>query len=58
VCEGISHFNDNIKLYSDCRLPNFFPYEKFLLGDTFDTKFLRINMADIHTKLIIPEVDR
>ncbi|XP_076445237.1 cytochrome P450 2C25-like [Babylonia areolata] len=55
VCEGVSHFNDNIKLYSDCRLPNFFPFEKFLIGDTFDTKFLRINMADIYRKLINEE---
>ena len=54
----MSHFNDNIKLYSDCRLPNFFPFEKFLIGDTFDTKFLRINMADIYRKLINEEADQ
>ncbi|KAL8583252.1 hypothetical protein ACOMHN_043087 [Nucella lapillus] len=57
VSEGVSHFNDNIKLYSDCRLPNFFPFEKFLIGDTFDTKFLRINMADIYRKLINEETE-
>ena len=57
LCEGVSHFNDNIKLYSDCRLPNFFPFEKFLIGDTFDTKFLRLNMADIYRKLINEETE-
>ena len=58
LCSCVSHFNDNVKLFSDCRIPNFFPFEKFLIRDVFDTKFLRINMADIHRKLIGMETDQ
>lgn len=49
-----TRFKENAELFSDTKFPNFFPFQKFLLGDFFDVKFLRINMSEIHQKVISP----
>ncbi|KAH9508659.1 hypothetical protein Btru_049554 [Bulinus truncatus] len=50
----MTRFVENLELFSDSKYPNFFPFQKFLMGDFFDVKFLRINMAEIHQKIINP----
>lgn len=50
----VTRFKENLELFSDSKFPNFFPFQKFLMGDFFDVKFLRINMTEIHQKVVNP----
>jgi len=52
--KSVARFKENLELFSDTKYPNFFPFQKFLMGDFFDVKFLRINMSEIHQKVISP----
>lgn len=52
--KSVTRFKENLELFSDTKYPNFFPFQKFLMGDFFDVKFLRINMSEIHQKVIAP----
>lgn len=52
--KAVARYKENLELFSDSKFPNFFPFQKFLMGDFFDVKFLRINMAEIHQKIINP----
>ncbi|KAI8792403.1 cytochrome P450 2C30 [Biomphalaria glabrata] len=52
--KAVERFKENLELFSDSKYPNFFPFQKFLMGDFFDVKFLRINMTEIHQKIINP----
>lgn len=54
LTKAIERFKENLELFSDTKYPNFFPFQKFLMGDFFDVKFLRINMTEIHQKIINP----
>ncbi|KAK3798012.1 hypothetical protein RRG08_034573 [Elysia crispata] len=54
VEKAIERYTENLGLFSDSKFPNFFPFQKFLMGDFFDVKFLRINMTEIHQKVINP----
>ncbi|GFR76306.1 cytochrome P450 2J2 [Elysia marginata] len=54
VEKAIERYTENLGLFSDCKFPNFFPFQKFLMGDFFDVKFLRINMTEIHQSIINP----
>ena len=49
--KSVTRFKENLELFSDTKYPNFFPFQKFLMGDFFDVKFLRINMSEIHQKV-------
>ncbi|CAL1535391.1 unnamed protein product [Lymnaea stagnalis] len=52
--KAIARYKENLDLFSDSKFPNFFPFQKFLMGDFFDVKFLRINMTELHQKVINP----
>ncbi|GFN75576.1 cytochrome p450 [Plakobranchus ocellatus] len=54
VEKAMERYKENLGLFSDSKFPNFFPFQKFLMGDFFDVKFLRINMTEIHQKIINP----
>ena len=51
VEKAVERYKENLGLFSDSKFPNFFPFQKFLMGDFFDVKFLRINMTEIHQKV-------